>query len=92
MAAACGAVILALVLNLRIVEIMIIIITSILVLMAEMVNTAIETVVNIVSPNYHPLAKVAKDVAAGAVLLTAFLAIIVACFIFGPRLMNLLCL
>ncbi len=41
------------------------------VLCAEMFNTAIEAVVDLVSPGYHPLAKIAKDTAAGAVLVTA---------------------
>ena len=41
------------------------------VLFAEMLNTAIEAVVDLVSPEYHPLAKVAKDVAAGAVLIAS---------------------
>ncbi|HEY5523276.1 MAG TPA: diacylglycerol kinase [Desulfuromonadaceae bacterium] len=40
------------------------------VLCAEMFNTAIEAVVDLVSPGYHPLAKIAKDTAAGAVLIT----------------------
>ena len=42
------------------------------VLFAELVNTAIEAVVDLVSPGYHPLAKTAKDVAAGGVLVAAF--------------------
>ena len=42
------------------------------VLFAEMLNTAVETIVDLVSPEYHPLAKIAKDVAAGAVLIAAF--------------------
>ncbi len=42
------------------------------VLFAEMLNTAVEAIVDLVSPDYHPLAKVAKDVAAGAVLIAAF--------------------
>ena len=42
------------------------------VLFAEMMNTAVEALVDLVSPDYHPLAKVAKDVAAGAVLIAAF--------------------
>ncbi len=42
------------------------------VLFAEMMNTAVEAVVDLVSPEYHPLAKIAKDVAAGAVLIAAF--------------------
>ncbi len=41
------------------------------VLCAEMFNTAIEAVVDLISPDYHPLAKIAKDTAAGAVLITA---------------------
>jgi diacylglycerol kinase (ATP) len=41
------------------------------VLFAELINTAIEAVVDLVSPEYHPLAKTAKDVAAGAVLMSA---------------------
>lgn len=41
------------------------------VLFAELVNTAIEVVVDMVSPEFHPLAKLAKDVAAGAVLVAA---------------------
>jgi diacylglycerol kinase (ATP) len=41
------------------------------VLFAELVNTAVEALVDLVSPGYHPLAKVAKDTAAGAVLMAA---------------------
>jgi diacylglycerol kinase (ATP) len=41
------------------------------VLCSEMINTAVEAVVDLVSPEYHPLAKIAKDTAAGAVLLAA---------------------
>ncbi|WP_139925156.1 diacylglycerol kinase family protein [Hymenobacter sp. DG01] len=53
---------------------------------AELVNTAIEAVVNLVSPEYHPLAGRAKDVAAGAVLVMALAALAVGLLIFGPRL------
>ena len=49
-----------------------------LVLVAESLNTAIETVVDLVSPEYHPLAGRAKDIAAGAVLLAALTAVAVA--------------
>jgi diacylglycerol kinase (ATP) len=41
------------------------------VLFAELVNTAIEAAVDLISPDYHPLAKVAKDTAAGAVMMAA---------------------
>jgi diacylglycerol kinase (ATP) len=46
-------------------------ISVLLVLCAEMFNTAVEAVVDLVSPEFHPLAKIAKDTAAGAVLLAA---------------------
>jgi diacylglycerol kinase len=60
------------------------------VFMAEMFNTALEACVDLVSPQLHPLAKVAKDVAAGAVLVSAMLAVIIGLCIFGPRLWDLL--
>jgi diacylglycerol kinase (ATP) len=46
------------------------------VLFAELVNTAIEVVVDMVSPEYHPLAKIAKDIAAGSVLVAAVGAVV----------------
>ena len=54
-----------------------------LVLFAEAVNTALERLVNRISPEQHPLAGAAKDIAAGAVLLTAIAAVVVAIFLFG---------
>ncbi len=54
-----------------------------LVLFAELANTAIEVVVDLVSPDYHPLAKQAKDVAAGAVLIASIGAIIMGFFAFS---------
>jgi diacylglycerol kinase len=61
-----------------------------LVFFAELVNTALEAIVDKVSPEIHPLAKVAKDCTAGAVLVTAIGAIIVGLLIFGPKLWALL--
>lgn len=55
------------------------------VLVAEMVNTAVETVVDLASPEYHRLAEVAKDVAAGAVLIAALGAAAVGADVFLPR-------
>ncbi len=60
------------------------------VLCAEGANTAIEAVVDLASPAYHPLAKIAKDVAAGMVLLAALGAVIIGIIIFLPRLIDLL--
>lgn len=48
-----------------------------LVLLAEMVNTSIENVIDLISDSYHPLAEIAKDVAAGAVLLASVNALII---------------
>jgi diacylglycerol kinase len=56
------------------------------VFIAEMFNTVIELCVDLASPTYHPLAKIAKDVAAGAVLLSAMLSIVIGLFVFGPHL------
>ncbi|MBN2653841.1 MAG: diacylglycerol kinase [Nitrospirae bacterium] len=53
-------------------DFMLLSVAIILVLLAEMVNTSIEHVVNLLSPQYSEHARIAKDVAAGAVLITAF--------------------
>lgn len=59
-----------------------------LVLAAEAINTAIERIVDLVSPGKHPLAGDAKDIAAGAVLICAIAAAIVGLIIFMPYIMN----
>jgi len=59
-----------------------------LVLMAEAFNTAIERLVDLVSPDFHPLAGTIKDVAAGAVLLGAIASAIVGCIIFIPYIID----
>ena len=71
----------AILLNLRIREILILLFMITLVLVAEMFNSAIEAVVDLVSPSYNPLAKFAKDISAGAVLVTSIMAIIVGAMI-----------
>jgi diacylglycerol kinase len=60
------------------------------VFIAEMFNTVFELCVDLASPEYHPLAKIAKDVAAGAVLLSAILSVIIGLFIFVPHLWTLI--
>jgi diacylglycerol kinase len=59
------------------------------VFIAEMFNTALEAGVDLASPQMHPLAKIAKDVAAGAVLVNALLAVIIGLCIFGPHMWGL---
>jgi len=56
----------------------------------EAVNTAVEATIDLLSPTYHPLAKIAKDAAAGALLLAVLGSVIVACLIFLPRFWMLL--
>ena len=60
------------------------------VFIAEMFNTVCELCVDLAQPEYHPLARVAKDVAAGAVLLSAILAVVIGIFVLGPHLWILL--
>ena len=62
-----------------------IVLAIVLVLVTELLNTALESVVNLVSPVPNPLAKKAKDAAAAAVLCSALFALVVAVLIFGPR-------
>lgn len=57
-----------------------------IVLVTEMMNTAAEALVDLASPDYHPLAKLVKDVAAGAVLLIAIVSIVVGLLVLGPPL------
>ena len=52
------------------------------VIVCEMVNTAVETVVDMITLSYHPLAKLSKDIAAGAVLVSAINAAVVAAILF----------
>lgn len=58
--------------------------------MAELMNTAVETLVDLVSPEFNPLAKVAKDTAAGAVLVAALAAFVIGLLILGPPLWTVL--
>ncbi|HZS90692.1 MAG TPA: diacylglycerol kinase family protein [Chloroflexota bacterium] len=83
------AVLLAIALGLDTAREAILALTVTLVLVAEMINTVVEAVVDLVSPTYHPLARVAKDVAAGAVLVTAIGSVVVGLFIFLPYLLPL---
>jgi diacylglycerol kinase (ATP) len=56
------------------------------VFVAEMFNTAIEFLTDLVSPQFHPLAKKVKDVAAGAVLVSALSAVAIGLVVFLPKL------
>lgn len=57
---------------------------------AEALNTAFEALCNVTSPEFHPLVARAKDVAAGAVLISAIGAAVIGLIVFGPKLLALL--
>ncbi len=88
LAAVC-AVLLGLLVHLERWEWLILTLTITLVLAAEGVNTAIEAVVDLSTSVYHPLAKIAKDVAAGTVLICAIGALLVGLLLFLPHLWSL---
>ncbi len=66
----------------------VLILTIGMVWMAEFLNTALEAVVDLASPQKHPLAKVGKDVGAAAVLIAAMAAVPIGLLIMGPPLLN----
>ena len=70
-------------------EFLILAVTITMVILAELVNTSIEASIDMTTNYYHPLAKVAKNAAAGAVLITAINALVVGYVIFGDKLAHL---
>jgi diacylglycerol kinase (ATP) len=77
-------------LGIRRVEWIAVVLAIIAVWTAEALNTAFEALCNVASPEFHPLVERAKDVAAGAVLISAIGAVVVGLLVFGPRLLGLL--
>lgn len=75
-------------LGLSLCEWAVIILCIALVMSLECANTAIEAAVDLASPDIHPLAKKAKDCAAGAVLLASIGSAVVGCVIFVPKLLR----
>ena len=71
------------------IEILIVTITITMVMVTEMINTAIECTIDATTNYYHPLARIAKNTAAGAVLITAINATVVGYFIFFDKLSSL---
>jgi diacylglycerol kinase (ATP) len=84
--AALAALILSLVLNISRIEFILLCMAIVLVLATEMLNTAIEVVVDMIADTYHPLAKIAKDIAAGVVLIASIGALTLAYLILYPAL------
>jgi diacylglycerol kinase len=83
---AAGVVVLGLWLELAYTQWAVLALTIGFVLVSEMLNTVAESLVDLVSPEYHPQAKIVKDVTAGAVLLGAMLSVIVGLLVLGPPL------
>ncbi len=83
------AVFLGLTLGISRLEWVIVILTISLGLAIELINTAIEYTIDLLTQEYHLLAKYAKDTAAGAMLIFAFLSLIIAAIIFIPKIISL---
>ena len=78
--------ILGIVLNFSYLELIVLCLTIAFVLFTEMFNTAIEHTIDLVKEEFHPLARIVKDISAGAVLLSAISAVIVGYILFATRL------
>jgi diacylglycerol kinase (ATP) len=83
--AAVGVLIASVVLEMAFEDLLFLLSAIVLVFLAEMFNTAVEMTVNLVQDSYHPLAKVAKDVSAGAVFLVSIYALAVGYLVFFTR-------
>ncbi len=86
---AAAVMVLGWILNLPKREFIVVLAAIMVVMVAEMMNTAVEAVVDLASPEIHPLAQTAKDVAAGAVLLAASGAALLGLWVFLPRISTL---
>ena len=82
-----AVILLSLILRISLIGWAVIILAIALVWIAEFLNTALEAVVDLASPEQHPLAKVGKDVGAAAVLIAALAAILIGLLIIGPPLL-----
>jgi len=83
------AIYLGFILHISLVEWAVLVLVIGLVILAESINTAIEIDIDLTSPNYHPYARDTKDVAAGAVLISAMIACVIGLIIFLPKIFNI---
>lgn len=86
---ACIAILLGIFLKISYIEWALLVLTIMFVFFAEMVNTAIESVVDLCTEEFNEKAKIAKDVAAGAVLITSINSIIIGILIFGNKILEI---
>ena len=89
---ACLAIALGVALNVGLTNLAIIVLCIGVVMSLELVNTSVESIVDLVSPEWHSLAKHAKDCAAGAVFISAIVSLILAALIYLPAIINLIAL
>lgn len=81
-----AAIILGAYLRITSIEMTIIVFTIVLGLIAEMINTALESMTDLITTEWRQQAKIAKDVSAGMMLIAAVGAVVIAILVFGPRL------
>lgn len=79
----------SLLLRCKAVEISILLIVIAVVITMELLNTSIETIIDLISPHDQPLAKIAKDLGAAAVMISAFISIAIGLLIFLPKILNI---
>lgn len=87
-AASIGVILVALWLEINLESWAILILTITVVWMAEFVNAAVEAAINLASQEYHPMAKVGKDVASAAVLLGVVASVLIGFLLLGPPLLD----
>ena len=84
------AIITSILLKISLIEVILIIFAIFIVLFAECINTVIETVVDLYTEEYNEKAKIAKDIAAGSVLIVSILSVIIGVLIFLPRIIKII--
>ncbi|MGM8364615.1 diacylglycerol kinase [Virgibacillus sp. W0181] len=79
----------SIILRLTLIEWAILLLASGAVLVTEIINSAIERMMDYIKPDIHPLVKIIKDIAASAVLVAALVAVCIGLLIFGPKIFGL---
>ncbi len=74
--------------KLSLIEWAVILLTIGLVLITEMINSVIERIMDFIQPDYDERVKEIKDIAAGVVLVTAIISVVIGILIFGPKIMQ----
>lgn len=85
--AALAVIIAGIVFRLRLIEWVVLVFTIIFVLILELINTAVESIVDLVSPDIQEKARIAKDVSAAAVFLAALFSVVVGITLFLPKIL-----